>query len=164
MDKSLLQIWSLRGAPHLFPTNDAHVFSLGLLPDDEESLRAFIFGVVPALDRIGISATELVKRAAEAVRQVLDRHELTKDELGVDVAKRLERDLSAKQLTEWRSDSWYAANQRLGESAVRFALYVLGLQGTLCIAPRQGKASTFVLTDQWLGTPLPTVKADTQGR
>ena len=49
-DKSLLETWSLRAAPTVFPTRDRAVFTQGVLPDDEAALRAFIRGAIPALD------------------------------------------------------------------------------------------------------------------
>jgi hypothetical protein len=156
VDKSLIHMWSMRAAPYAFPTTDAAVFTLGVLPTDEESLRFFILGAIPALDRIGISATELVQRTGEAVIEALDERELTKDGLGLEVANQLERRLNPQQLTGWRLPSWYAEGQGLGESAVRFALSILSLQGILCFAPRKGRsAATFIRTDQWLGAPLP---------
>lgn len=159
-EKSLLRAWSLRGAPYLFPTSDAPVFTLGVLPEDEESLRTFIWGVVPALEQVGISASELVEWTALALEEVLDRRELTKDQLGVELAQRLETRLKPSQLAPWRSNSAYAAGQSQGESMVRFALYVVPLYGLLCFGPRRGRTATLLRTDQWLGSPLPQAGRD----
>ena len=52
-------------------------------------------------------------------------------------------------------DFLVCAGQYLGESLVRFALYVVSLQGLFCYAPRQKNKAYFVRTDQWLGSPLP---------
>lgn len=53
-DKTLMKTWSLRGSPHVFPTRDAAVFTLGLVPPDEEALRFFIRGVERALAATGM--------------------------------------------------------------------------------------------------------------
>lgn len=159
-EKSLLRAWSLRGAPYLFPTSDASVFTLGVLPEDEESLRTFILGVVPTLEEAGIRATQLVERTALATEAVLDGRQLTKDQLGAEVARRLESRLKPAQLALWRSSSAYAAGQSQGESMVRFALYVVSVYGLLCFGPRRGQAATLVRTDQWLGAPLPPADRD----
>ncbi len=44
VDNTLVRLWSVRGAPYIVPTRDAAPFSVGLLPDDEESMRAFVNG------------------------------------------------------------------------------------------------------------------------
>jgi hypothetical protein len=160
IDKTLLQVWSMRASPHVVPTGDAAVFTLGLLPGDEESLRFFIRGAGPALDKVGMSATEVVERTAAALPEVLDGHDLTKDQLGVELARRVAQQLTSQQLAEWQSPSWHAPDQRLGESIVRFALSIVALQGLLCFAPRQGRAATFVRTDRWLGSPLPEMNRE----
>lgn len=81
-DKSLLQAFGARAAPHVFATTDAPVFTLGLLPGDEAALRKFMLGARPALDTVGISATELVRLSGQAVEEVLDGTGLVKDDLG----------------------------------------------------------------------------------
>jgi hypothetical protein len=154
-DRTLLQAWSLRGAPYMFPTRDATVFGLGLLPEDEASVRYFIRGAEPALDHVGISATELVSRTAAGVHDALDGRALSLGPLGVELAQRLLPGLDQSRATAWRSPSWYAPNQSQGEALVHFALHVVALQGAFCLAPRRGSQTPFVRTDQWLGTPLP---------
>jgi len=158
--KTLLQVLSLRAAPYIVPTHDAEIFTLGVLPDDEASRRFFVFGAARALDQIGISATELVQYTAAALPDVLDNRELTKDNLGIELAQRLEKQLTSQQLQSWHMPSWYAPDQRLGESVVRFALSIVALQGLFCLAPRRGNSATYIRTDQWLGTPPSNVRRD----
>jgi hypothetical protein len=88
---------------------------------------------------------------------VLDGREMTKDQMGIEVAGRLKERLSPQQQQVWQSQSWYAPGQSLGESVVRFAFYVISLKGLFCYAPRHGNESTFLRTDQWLGARLPDV-------
>ena len=153
-EKVLLQAWSLRAAPHLFPTRDAGVFTLGLLPVDEASIRFFIRGVEPALDKIGVSATALVSLTAEVLNERLDGRHLTKTELGVELAEDVSRRLNDHQLSAWWSPSWYASGQSLGEATIRFALPIMSLQGLCCHAERRGNQACLAPTCQWLGTPL----------
>src|SRR5687767_4470165 len=54
--KTLLQAWSMRGAPHVFATQDQPVFLHAIAPREEASIRAFIFAVEPALDKVGLTA------------------------------------------------------------------------------------------------------------
>ncbi len=155
-ERTLLQAWSLRGAPYLFPARDAAVFTLGLLPEDEESLRAFILGAEQALDLLGMSATEAVERTAAALCEVLDGRVLAnKQRLDAELAERVAVRLPPQQLAAWQSPSWYGPNQRLGEAVVSFSLRPVSLRGLVCFAPRRGNEASFVRTDQWLGAPLP---------
>lgn len=43
-EKSLLQAFAARGAPHVFPTRNAGIFTLGLLPHGEDALRGYLSG------------------------------------------------------------------------------------------------------------------------
>ncbi len=155
VDKTLVQAWSLRAAPHLFSTADAAPFTLGLLPTDEASLRNFVRGATPALDQIGIHATEILEMVATALVQELDGRTLTKDALGLGLAARLAPSLSPSQASAWESPSPYAPKQTLGESVVRFFLPLAALQGRCCHAARGGNQAFLARTDQWLGTPTP---------
>lgn len=162
-DKTLLQARSRRGAPVVFPTADLAVFTQALLPADEPSLRFFIRGAEPALERAGITAAELVARTSAALCEVLDGRALALEPLGVEVAQRLVSRLTPQQARAWQSPSWYAPGQTLGEALVHFALYVVALQGVYCLAPRRGAETPFVRTDQWLGMPPADVDAAAAG-
>jgi hypothetical protein len=159
-DRTLLQVRSLRGAPYVFPTRDAPVFTAGLIPEDEAALRFFILGAGPALDKVGLSATELVERASAALLDVLDGRTLPFRQLSSALTEQLSRQLTAQQLAAWRSSSWYAPGQSLGEALVHFALYPVALRGLYCYAPRESGEASFVRSDQWLGEPLPRVDQD----
>jgi hypothetical protein len=154
LDRTLLQVWSMRAAPYLIPTRDIAVFSAGLLPEDEESLRFFMGGAGPHLDLFGMSGTEVVERTAAALPEILDGRELTKDELGVALARQLGQGIPAQNLPLWNTPDGFRSN-RYGETLVRFALSVVALHGLFCIAPRRGNATTFRRMDEWLGAPLP---------
>ncbi len=150
-EKALLQCWSLRAAPHLFPAGDMAIFTAGLLPLDEESRRGFISGAEPALEEIGISATRGIELAAQGLVEILAGRMLTKDELGVELARWIAPHLSRSQQATWKAPSWYASGQSLGESLVRFILPVLSLQGLCCHTVRKGSKAYVSLTSEWLG-------------
>lgn len=160
-DKSLLQAWNMRGAPYVFPAKDRLIFTCGLLPRDEESIRAFIPGVVPALERIGVRATEVVEWAATALVDALDGVERTKDELGRELAAQVSQVLTTHQRSTWEEPSWYASGQSLGESVIRFILPVLALQGLCCHTIRRENKAYIGRTDQWLGEVQPEVIDET---
>ncbi|WP_128860103.1 winged helix DNA-binding domain-containing protein [Methanocella paludicola] len=153
IDKTLMQTFSLRGAAYVSPTADAAVFTRGVLPGDEDSMRFFIRGAGPAFDKAGMSAAEAVRLTSDAVLEVLDGRALPKSELAVELADRVAERLSPGQLEAWRSPGGYAPRQPLGEAIVRFCLYVNALEGSFCFVTRRN-AAHFVRTDQWLGAPL----------
>ena len=153
-------VWSLRTAPHVVPTSVAGAFTAGLLPEGEGEIRAFVGGVEPALDRTGMSAVELVGLAAEALPGVLDGRAMTKDDLGVALARSIAPRLSPARLQSWRSPSWYAPGQTLGESMVRFALGVVALRGSFCFGARRGNKAFLVGTERWLGKRPPEADPD----
>jgi len=101
-----------------------------------------------------MSAAELIERVAAVLPAILDGRELTKDELGIALARQLGQDGAAQDEALWNTPDGFG-NNRYGETLVRFALSVVALRGLFCIAPRRGTVTTFLRMDQWLGTPLP---------
>lgn len=158
-DKVLLQAWSRRTVPCLFPTADASTFTVGLLPEAEEEIRAMIYGVETALEKVGITAQRVVTLAAEGAHQILDGRRLTKDELGLELARWAPPFLDEAQRSAWQSPSMYAPGQSLGESMMRFALPLVALRGSCCHAERRGNQAYLARPDQWLAKPLPEMSA-----
>jgi hypothetical protein len=113
-------------------------------------------GADPHLDLFGMRAAELVERTAAALPEVLDGCELTKDELGVALARRIGHEVVPDKLPLWNTPDGFGKNC-YGETLVRFALSVVALRGLFCIAPRRSTVTTFLRMDQWLGAPLPPV-------
>lgn len=153
-EKSLLQTWSMRGAPFYLPTADAPVFTTGVLPPTEEAMRHFIVGVEQSVDRVGISVTEAAQLTAAEIGDVLSGRRLAINELGAEVADRVGRSLPKVQRVVWEAEGRHAAGQPIGEAIVHFCLRILTLQGVVCFAPRAGNKAPFVLTHEWLGHPI----------
>lgn len=157
--KSLLQSWCMRGAPFFFPVRDASIFTTGVLPPTERALRYFVRGVQPALDQVGLSLPDAVTLAEAEITDVLSGRRLAIDELGAQLAARIVTRLPARQREAWQALGPYAPGQQLGEGIVHFCVRILTLQGVVCFAPRDGNKAPFVLVDEWLGRPFPTVDA-----
>lgn len=151
VDKSLLQVWSVRAAPLLVPAALAAVFTRGLLPSSEDEFRFVIGGGGEHLGRLGLAATDLVAWTAAALAETLDGRDLTKDQLGAALSQQLAQHIAAAQLDLWNSpDEW----GHFGESLARFALNVVAWRGAFCLLSHPGHTATFVRTDQWLGQAL----------
>ncbi len=161
VDRTLIELWCMRGAPYLVPTSDAAVFTTGLLPGDESSCRYFIQGAAHHLSLFGIQAAEIVDLTARCLPQVLAERQLNKDQLGRELARCVEAFLPGDLHAQWRKPDGIGQNT-YGESLVRYALYVVALKGLFCLAPKTGRApATFILTTQWLGHNPPAMDART---
>lgn len=156
-DRSLLQSWCMRGAPFYFPTSDAAVFTSGVLPPTEQAMRQFVLGVGPALDRLGLRLAETVEWIGAEIGDVLSGRRLAINELGVELTKRITPKLVKKQRDIWNSEGPYAVGQSLGEAVVHFCVRILTLRGIVCLAPRDTSRAPFVLVDEWLGEPIPSI-------
>ena len=153
-DRSMLLTWSMRGAPYYVPSAEADVYTTGVLPVTEEARRHFVLGVEQAVDRLGLSLTEMVDIVTAPTREVLSGRQLAIDELGTEVAARIAPELTARQRGIWNEEGPYAAGQPIGEAVVHFCVRLLALQRTVCFAPRTRNRAPFVLTEEWLGRPV----------
>ncbi len=160
-DKSLLQTWSMRGAPFLFPTADAPVFTTGVLPPTEQAMRHFIPGVEQAVDRLGIPLARAVEFCGTEIDAVLSHRRLTIKDLGQEPARRIALRLTPDQRLLWEAEGPYAPGQPLGEAVVHFCIRILTLQGRVCFAPREGNQAPFVLVREWLGHAITGTHPDT---
>ena len=149
-DRSLLGVWSVRGAPTVVPTADAAVFTAGALPVDQASFGVFLGGWAASLEAAGLSVPELLDAMARAATKALDGQPLLIDELRTEIARRV------PALTGLSRPG--GAHADLPEPLLR----ALGLLGLACIAaepgrdPRLSRTDAKVArTDRWLDRPLP---------
>jgi hypothetical protein len=156
-DKSLLQTWSMRGAPFLFPTADAPVFTTGVSPPTEEAMIHFIPGVEQTITNLDISLTKVVELCGAEIDAVLAGRRLAINELGQELARRIASKLTTGQRGIWEGEGPYEPNQPLGEGVVHFCVRILTLQRKICFAPRAGNQAPFVLVEEWLGHAIPDI-------
>jgi hypothetical protein len=150
LDRSLMEAWSMRASPHLFPTALAGVFGPCLVPD-ESSMTDVVIGIVPLLDEMRLDMPEAYRMAERAVRKELDGTEMPKAELAVRAARRIAPTLSVERQEVWGQDSGIGRGATKGEAIVRFALYLMGMRGVVCFAEHRDGRSPLALTEQWLG-------------
>lgn len=154
-EKSLLQTWCMRGAPFVFPTADAPVFTRGALPPTEASMRRLLPGVEQPLRDLDMSLTDAVELTRGEIVGVLSGRRLAINPLGAELAARVAGKLPAHRRRVWQADGPFAPGQPLGEGVIHFCLRVLTLQGVVCFAPRRGNTAPFVLVEEWLGHSIP---------
>jgi hypothetical protein len=126
-DRSLVKTWAMRGTLHLLSTNDYSLYAAAL------SNRRFDLDA-PWLKYHGLQASD-VPALVDAVSDALDGRQLTREELGGEVVRRL-------------GDSKWETLLASGWGAV---LKPVAFQGRLCFGPSDGNRVTFVRPDQWLG-------------
>ena len=150
LDRSMMEAWSMRASPHLFPTALAGVFGPCLVPD-ERTYADVVIGMVPLLDEMNIDMSEAYRMSEQAVKAELDGREMLKDELAERSAIRIAPALNDEQRGTWTLDSGLGRGVTRGEAVVRFALYLMGMRGTVCFAEHHDGRSPLVLTERWLG-------------
>lgn len=152
-DKLLLRSWCMRGAPFVFPTVDAPVFTAGVLPPTGLALRHFLPGLEHEVKRLGLDVDEIAARCAAEIGSVLSGRRLAIREVGEVLAQHLRSGLTAPQRKAWDAKGPWAAGQTFGEGVVHFCVRLLALQGLVCFAPRSGNEAPFVLVREWLDQP-----------
>ena len=131
--RGLVKTYGLRGTVHLFPADELPLWTAALRanPRPNEERRLVQMGLEP----------EQMEAIVAAIGEALDGHCLTREELGVEVARRA---------GSWAMD---AVSPAFGGQWPRW-LITLGAAATaglLCFGPNQGTKVTFVRPDQWLG-------------
>lgn len=148
--KSLLQAWSFRGAPAVFPTQDAATFLNALAAEKDEEPWIYTAGLVPSLPQLGIDYTTLLTLVSQATKTVLADKTITgKSQLDAAVAEAVAADLPAAKQAAWQQPSPYGAKQTLGQAAVSFMLRPTGFQGLVVFGQRSGQSPTFTSPKHW---------------
>ena len=126
--RSLVKTWAMRGTLHLLTAEDYPLYAAAL------SNRRFDLDG-PWLKYHGLLASD-VPALVDAVAGALDGRQLTREELGAEVVRRL-------------GDSKWEELLASGWGAV---LKPVAFQGRLCFGPSEGNRVTFVRPDQWIGS------------
>lgn len=137
--KTLVEILGMRISPHLVPAGDLSVFTLGALPATEESLRAVLSSLASALKEAGMTATEALRRAAEAAWDALDGQMLERGALSAAMTRKL-----PEVLCPWCKG---CATRHVQEGLFR----LVGVRGVFVIAVRSDGGRVYARADQWLG-------------
>jgi len=137
--KSLVEVLGMRISPHIVPTRDLAVFTLGALPREEVSLRVVLTNHTGVLDKAGMTATEALERAVDAARAELADGMLSRGALSAGMTRRLPAALNVACRA--------CKSTHVQESLFRLA----GVRGVFVIV-RTGRENLYAPTDQWLGS------------
>ena len=137
-DRTLVEVLSVRISPLLVPAGDVAIFTVGALPDGEESIHASLGSLAPALKKAGAPAADALKQALDAARVELGGGPMTRGALSAGITERLPESLV---------QFCRACDARhVSESLFR----LVGVGGVFVIV-RTGRDTVYVRTDQWLG-------------
>lgn len=154
-EKSLLQAWSFRGAPVVFPTGQSGVFLTALLAREGEQPWIYTLGISGALEFLQMSFDDLLQRTRRAA-EYLDSHVVkSKQALDGVLARLVQEELPAEKQALWTAPSMYGRpdRQTMGGAAVSFLLRPCAFDGLVVFGRREGSSPTFTSFQNWVGRP-----------
>ncbi|HNW03923.1 MAG TPA: winged helix DNA-binding domain-containing protein [Oscillospiraceae bacterium] len=155
VEKTLLQAWSFRGAPVVFPTSESDAFLSALIPKQDEPW-IYTQGIQLALDSLQMSFGELL-RLLERVMPKLDGETLkSKTALDQTLAEWVLPLLPNDKRNLWNRPSMYGnpEKQTVGGAVVSFLLRPCAFMGLVVFGNREGVHPTFTSYNRWIGRPL----------
>lgn len=151
--KSLLQAWSFRGAPVVFPTEQREVFLTTLIAREGEQPWIYTLGISGALEFLQMSFDDLLERTKDAAKY-LDSHTIkSKELLDRTLAEIILKDLPREKRELWCAPSMYGSpdKQTMGDAAVSFLLRPCSFSSLVVFGERQGISPTFTSLQNWIG-------------
>ena len=148
LGKTLIQAWSLRGAPCIFPASERGIFLTALLPEAGEEW-IYTRGISGALDHLDMSQEELLPLVEQAALLLEDTVITGKAALDHALAEQVAPLLSPDRRERWYSPSIYGANQTMGEAAVSFLLRPCALKQLVVFGRKQKTSPTFTSLHNW---------------
>lgn len=152
-EKTLLQAWSFRGAPVVFPAEDAGVFLTPLAAREGEEPWIYTLGLTGALDWLGMPFGDLLVRVKEAARCLDGLTVQGKEALDRTLADLVCGGLPEEKRGLWRAPSLYGdpGRQTMGEAAVSFLLRPCSFSSLVVFGERQGATPSFTSFRSWMG-------------
>lgn len=154
-EKVLIQAWSWRGVPAVFPTAESDIFLSALAAKEGESW-IYTQGIGLALDHLQMEFDQLLPAVCRAAGSLDTCTVKSKEALDRMLAEKAEAFLPFGKLALWRSPSMYdpSGRQTVGGAAVSFLLRPCSLLGLVVFGEREGSSPTFTSYSRWTGHPL----------
>lgn len=153
-EKTLVQAWSFRGAPVVFPASESGIFLHPLAAAPGEEPWIYTRGISAALDFLHMDFEEVFSYVREAAAY-LDSHTVTgKEELDQTLASLIGERLPADRRALWDSPSMYGQpdRQTAGGAAVSFLLRPCSFLGLTVFGKRTGASQDFTSYRRWTGS------------
>lgn len=160
-DRTLVQAWSFRGTPVVFPVEDAGVFLSALVPQKGEPW-IYTKGIGLALDFLDMRFEDLLELLMGVMPHLDDVEVVSKVALDQALADLMLPELPEGKRNAWSSPSMYGSpdKQTVGGAVVSFLLRPCALEGLVVFGERRGMSPTFMSFRRWTGHELePSVDA-----
>ena len=153
--KTLLQAWSYRGTPVVFPVSESSAFLSALIPDEPEPW-IYTQGISLALDFLQMSFEELLPMLKQVMPRLNGKTIVTKSALDQTLAEWMLPLLPEEKKTLWNHPSMYGSpdKQTVGGAVVSFLLRPCAFDGLVVFGAREGISPTFTSYNAWTGHPL----------
>lgn len=153
--KTLLQAWSYRGTPVVFPAAESGTFLSALIPEEQEPW-IYTQGIALALDFLQMDFDGLLEMAKHAIPQLDDRTIVSKSALDQTVAEWMTPFLPIEKRELWNQPSMYGSPdvQTVGGAVVSFLLRPCSFHGLVVFGKRDGISPTFTSFKNWTGGSL----------
>lgn len=163
-EKTVIQAWSIRGVPLIFPVEDADLFLTSLQAWEGEEPWIYTRGITGALDLLGMHFYDLLPLVEKACACLEQETILSKETLDRRLAKLVEPLLPPEVRSLWNAPSPYGQpdRQTVGGAAVSFLLRPCALRKEVVFGRREGIFPTFTAPARWLGDSLPGHPEGTQ--
>lgn len=162
--KELLQAWSYRGVPVVFPAAECEAFLAALIPEPGEPW-IYTQGIGLALDFLCMEFDELLPLVRDAASCLDNETVESKESLDKRLAAIVGERLPKEKRALWTAPSMYGKAERhiVGEAVVSFMLRPCSLMSLVVFGRRSGISPTFTSLRSWLGEEHdagPDVSAD----
>ena len=156
-EKTLLQAWSFRGLPVIFPAGESGVF-LGALAAQGEEPWIYTDGIGLALDFLGISFEEVFEILKEVIAGLDGKTVVSKAALDQTLAGWMRPYIPEGKRALWDSPSMYGSpdKQTVGGAAVSFLLRPCSFLGLAVFGEREKTSPSFTSYKGWLGHEMKT--------
>ena len=153
--KVLLQAWSLRGAPVVFPAKESNAFLAGLAAQGEEPW-IYTRGITLALDFLGMTFEELFEILMQVMPRLDGKRIVSKVTLDQTIADWMAPLLPGEKRKLWAQPSMYGSpdKQSVGGAVVSFMLRPCAFLGLVVFGEREGISPTFTSYQSWTGQEL----------
>ena len=167
-DRLLLQAWSYRGAPVVFPEAESDVFLYSLASIDhggEKEPWIYTSGISLALEYLQMDFDELLELLMRVMPRLDDALIISKNSLDQTLASWMLPFLPARKQDLWNHPSMYGDpnRQTVGGAVVSFLLRPCSFHGLVVFAKRQKTSPSFTSYKNWVGHPM-QVRADAPQR
>jgi hypothetical protein len=154
-EKSLLQAWSFRGAPVVFPVGESDAFLSALVSQGDEDW-IYTRGIAGALDFLQMPFDELLDKLKQVMPLLNDKTIKSKSALDQTIAEWMLPLLPVEKRDLWNSPSMYGRPdlQTVGGAVVSFLLRPCAFLGLVVFGERLGASPAFTSYKNWLGYPL----------